>query len=98
MGSLFIPADYEFETVSRGDMQLASIAWGFTLGFGLLTSVKAATQSIRVWRRTRGVTTYIVLAWGEMVVSIVFAFICWFYLDGAFQPRYASCNMVRSHC
>ena len=87
MVSLFLPDDYRLEPVSSADIKLASVAWGFTLGFGFLTSVKAATQTLRVWRRTGRVTTYIVLLWCEMLVSTVFSFICWFYLDDAFPPR-----------
>jgi hypothetical protein len=96
MGSLWIPDTYEYEPVTQADINLASIAWGFTLGFGFLTSVKAATQTIKVWRRTKTVTTYIVLAWGEMLVSIIFSFICWFYLDDAFPPRYVHVVRVRA--
>lgn len=88
MGSLFLPDDYKFEPVSTTDMQLASIAWGFTLGFGFLTSVKAARQTLRIWQRRRRVTTYMVLAWGEMIASIIFGFLCWFFMDRKIPPSF----------
>lgn len=87
MGSLFMPDHYTLEPVAPADIKLASIAWGFTLGFSFLTAVKAAKQTIKIWRRTRRPTTYIILAWGELIVSTIFGFICYFYLDGQFPPR-----------
>ena len=87
MGSIFVPDDYKPEPVSLTDMQLASIAWGFTFGFGFLTAVKAAKQTVRIWRRRKRVTTYMVLAWGEMVASIIFGILCWLFMDHKFPPR-----------
>lgn len=87
MGSLFVPSDYKFETVSTTDMQLASIAWGFTLGFGFLTAVKAGKQTLGIWRRRKRITTYMILAWGEMIASILFGFLCWFFMDRKIPPR-----------
>ena len=65
MGSLFMPDHYTLEPVESSDLKLASIAWGFTLGFSFLTAVKAASQTIKIWRRTRRQTTYIILAGGS---------------------------------
>lgn len=89
MGSLFLPDHYKPEPVSNTDIQLASIAWGFSLGFGFLTAVKAAHQTVKIWRRTKRVTTYMVLAWGELVVSTIFGFCCWFFMDDRFPPSFA---------
>jgi hypothetical protein len=98
MGSVFLPDHYEPEQVAPADIKLASIAWGFTLGFGFLTTIKAATQTLRVWRRTGRVTTYVTMIWAEMIVSQVFGFICWFYLDGAFPPRYVYAHQRANEC
>lgn len=87
MGSLFVPDTYKLEPVSSTDTKLASVAWGFTLGFGFLTAVKAATQTVRIWRRRKHVTTYMILTWGELVVSTIFGFLCWFFMNRSFPPR-----------
>jgi hypothetical protein len=87
MGSLFLPDTYELESVSSADEKLASIAWGFTLGFSLLTATKAARQTYKIYKRTKSLNVYVTLIWGELVVSTVFGFICWFYLNGNFAPR-----------
>ena len=87
MGSVFMPADYVYDPVTKSDIEIASIAWGFTLGFSFLTSVTAGKQTWRMWKKSKRVSTYIVLVWLEMLVSTIFGFICWFYLWGAFKHR-----------
>lgn len=89
MGSLFLSPNYTPEAVSPLDLRIASLAWGFTLGFSFLTSVKAGRQTATIWRRAHRVTTYVVLIWAEMLVSTIFGFICWFYIDHFFNARYA---------
>lgn len=88
MGSIFLSLNYKPEPVTRSDIYISSIAWGFTLGFSFLTCVTAGRQTWTVWKRTKRVSTYIVLIWSEMIVSTAFGFICWFYLAGSFPPRY----------
>ncbi|KAK5046678.1 hypothetical protein LTR84_007439 [Exophiala bonariae] len=89
MGSLWISPNYEEEPVSGLDLRIASLAWGFTLGFSFLTAVKAGRQTATIWKRAHRVTTYVILIWGEMLVSTIFGFICWFFIDHFFQPSFA---------
>jgi len=43
---------------------VASLAFGWTLGFGYFT----ACHCVRETRRTRRINTYVILIWGELVV------------------------------
>lgn len=70
MGSLFLPDHFQQELSSDTDVKIASIAWGFQLGFSLLTGAKAASQALRIWRRVHHVTTYVTLVWIEILANV----------------------------
>ncbi|KIY67495.1 hypothetical protein CYLTODRAFT_375924 [Cylindrobasidium torrendii FP15055 ss-10] len=75
---------YQPLSVSRGDMILASMAFGWTLGFGYFT----ALHCIRETKRSRRVNTYVILIWGELVTCITFAVLSWLYLNKDVQPSF----------
>lgn len=54
-----LPPTFHEEPIDLLDLKIASIAFGFTIGFGYLTGVKAASQSISIYRRTHRVKFYI---------------------------------------
>lgn len=83
---------FQLEEVTRDDFAIASLAWGFTLGFGWLTTWAAIKQTARIWKRygMRSIhNTYIWLVWLEILVCLIFSVICWLYLRGDIGPRYA---------
>ena len=65
---------------------VASIAFGWTLGFGYF----AGCHAVRETRRTHRLrpNTYIVLIWGELIVCLVFAILCWLYLAKIIPPSF----------
>ncbi|KAF5724465.1 hypothetical protein FMUND_762 [Fusarium mundagurra] len=68
---------YKAQEVTRGDLVIASTAFGFTLGFGWLAVFKAIRQTWQVYQRHgRRVfrNAYIIMVWGELTVSPSFAF------------------------
>jgi hypothetical protein len=69
MGNLFVPDHFVFEASTPADVKLASIAWGFQLGFSMLTCAKAGGQTIRIWRRVHRVTPYVVMTWIEIIAK-----------------------------
>lgn len=66
------------------DNQLAGLAAGFTLGFGVLT----------VWepiKQTRSLTSplrshYIWMVWGEIVSNAAIGIIAWMLIEGTVPP------------
>lgn len=82
----FIPSTYVAQQVTRTDLNVASICWGFTLGFGFLTTWEAMRQSLRARDPLR--STYIWMIWLELLVCLVFSIICWIHLNGVIPPRY----------
>ncbi|KEP53427.1 putative transmembrane protein [Rhizoctonia solani 123E] len=61
--------------VRDGDMKLATLAFGWTIGFGYFV----------VWhaiRQTKRLNAFTVMIWGEILVCAIFAIICWLYLCG----------------
>ncbi|CAZ86455.1 unnamed protein product [Tuber melanosporum] len=77
---------FELQEVTKHDMSLASICWGFTLGFGFLTTWEAIRQTIRA--RTPWKSIYVWMIWGEIFVCLAFSIICWMYLDGTIGPSF----------
>ncbi|KAF5965545.1 hypothetical protein FCOIX_12916 [Fusarium coicis] len=67
---------YKAQEVTRGDLVIASTAFGFTLGFGWLTVFKAIRQTWQVYQRHgRRVFryAYIIMVWGELTVFTTWA-------------------------
>lgn len=69
---------------STSDIQVASVAAGFTLGFGFLTVWKAIQHTMRNKRPWR--SHYIYMIWGEIVANLSIGIIGWFFLDGLVGP------------
>lgn len=85
-----LPPHYVPEEVSSEDARLASIFWGFTIGFGWLTTWKAIRQSMRVWNRHgRGIfrSAFIWMIWLEILVCLIFGIICYLHLVDIIPPR-----------
>ncbi|KAH8146716.1 uncharacterized protein LAJ45_09090 [Morchella importuna] len=82
-----IPDRYVLQEVTRTDMNIASICWGFTLGFGFLTTWEAIRQTNRARDPLR--STYIWMIWMEIIVCLIFSIICWIHLDASIPPSFA---------
>ncbi|ETS81416.1 hypothetical protein PFICI_06418 [Pestalotiopsis fici W106-1] len=80
---------YVLQPVTQNDMIVASLAWGFNIGFGWLTTWTAAKQTTRAWRRSgRHMfrNAYVWMIWLELLVCLMFSIICWLYLRGVIPP------------
>ncbi|KAH8731728.1 hypothetical protein GQ44DRAFT_697950 [Phaeosphaeriaceae sp. PMI808] len=66
------------------DFQLAALAAGFTIGFGLLTTWEAIKQTRRNRNPLRSI--YIYMLWGELAVNAIIAVIGWLFLNGKLGP------------
>ncbi|KAK1978284.1 hypothetical protein LZ30DRAFT_784278 [Colletotrichum cereale] len=91
MGSLLSP-HFKLEEVSKDDMVVASLAWGFTLGFGWLTVWTAIKQTTAMYKRQGSHiyrNAYIWMIWLEIIVCAIFGIICWLYLRGIISPSFA---------
>ncbi|KAI1841858.1 hypothetical protein JX265_010832 [Neoarthrinium moseri] len=69
---------------TKTDYQVASLAAGFTIGFGFLTVWEAAKQTRRNKNPLR--SSYIYMVWGEIVANLCIAVIGWVFLDGILGP------------
>ncbi|KAM0238897.1 hypothetical protein ACHAP5_008532 [Fusarium lateritium] len=71
-----------FKEVSAGanDMNIASIAWGFSLGVAIFTFTKGLRQTIKSWLRGRRMNHYIILVWLEWTSSCLMSAVTWCYL------------------
>jgi hypothetical protein len=68
------------------DYKIVAVVFGFTLGFTLLTSVKAGHQTADIWARKHRVTTYLILVWLEIIDCTILGHICWFFINGVLPP------------
>jgi hypothetical protein len=86
-----IPDRYKPEVVTSADLVIASVAWGFTLGIGWLTTWTAIRQTANAYRR-RGWSmlsnAYVWMIWGEITVCLSFGIICFMNIMGVIPPRY----------
>jgi uncharacterized membrane-anchored protein YitT (DUF2179 family) len=72
-------------STSVQDYQIAALAAGFTVGFGLLTVWEAIKQTRRNRNPLR--SAYIYMLWGEITVNIIIAIIAWLFLNEKLGPR-----------
>lgn len=66
------------------DFKIASLAAGFTLGFGFLTVWTAIKQTMRVknpWK-----SAYVWMIWGEIVANLGIGILGWLFLEGVIPP------------
>lgn len=85
-----LPPNFVLQPVTTDDIVIASLALGFTIGFGWLTTWAAAQQTYRAYKRGgldvfRNV--YIWMIWLELMVCLSFSIICWLHLKGIIPPR-----------
>jgi uncharacterized membrane protein len=71
-------------STSVQDYQVAALAAGFTLGFGILTIWEAIKQTQRNRNPLRSV--YIYMVWGEIIVNVVIGIIAWLFLNDVLGP------------
>ncbi|KAH6682173.1 hypothetical protein F5X68DRAFT_137534 [Plectosphaerella plurivora] len=69
---------------STSDIQVASLAAGFTLGFGFLTVWEAMKQTRRNRNPLR--SSYIYMMWGEIVANLAIGILGWLFLGGVVGP------------
>ncbi|OBR10394.1 hypothetical protein CH63R_06086 [Colletotrichum higginsianum IMI 349063] len=84
--------NFKLEEVTPDDMVIASLAWGFTLGFGWLTVWTAIKQTTAMYRRQGDRiyrNAYIWMIWLEILVCTIFSVICWLHLKGIIPPSFA---------
>ncbi|BGP08758.1 hypothetical protein JCM10049v2_004608 [Rhodotorula toruloides] len=74
--------EYKDEPVTQQDLHIATIAFGFIVGF-ICWSISTA------WSQTHKLSIYTVLIWSEIVVCWIFAVICWLYIIGTIQHSFA---------
>ncbi|CAH0021459.1 unnamed protein product [Clonostachys rhizophaga] len=80
-----VPENFELQPVTTQDMIIASLALGFTMGIGWLTVWTAIKQTTSSYRRIgRGIAhnTYVIMIWGEIVASSMFAAMSILHLFG----------------
>ncbi|KAF2269535.1 hypothetical protein CC78DRAFT_604253 [Lojkania enalia] len=69
--------------VHESIMDVPSIAFGFLLGFSVLTASKIFRQSRAMYKRTRRIwNPYPWMCWLELIVDVVMAVITWMFLRG----------------
>lgn len=81
-----VPENYVDDLPNENDMNVASIAWGLSLGVLLFNVAKAVRQTRSAWTRRKKVTSYIALLWAEIISSTILGIMCWFYLEGTIKP------------
>jgi hypothetical protein len=87
-----LPPNFVLPEVTENDMIVASLAWGFTLGFSVLTTWTAAKQTMHMYHRQHLYilrNAYFWMIWLEILVCAIFSIICWLYLRYIIPPRLA---------
>ena len=86
-------------TVQESVMDIPSIAFGFTLGFFVLTGMKIARQTTAMYKRTKRLwNPYPWMCIGELVVNLIFAIITWLYLHGNVRKRWVPTVLPPHSC
>ncbi|RYC78562.1 hypothetical protein BFJ63_vAg18565 [Fusarium oxysporum f. sp. narcissi] len=81
-----VPDNYVDDLPNETDMNVASIAWGLSLGVTLFNIAKGIQQTRSAWNRRKRITSYVALIWAEIISSFILGVMCWFYLRGDIPP------------
>ncbi|EXK75722.1 hypothetical protein FOQG_19512 [Fusarium oxysporum f. sp. raphani 54005] len=81
-----VPDNYVDDLPNDTDMNVASIAWGLSLGITIFNIAKATRQTRSAWNRRKKITSYVALVWVEIISSFLLGVMCWFYLWGVIEP------------
>lgn len=81
-----VPENYVDDLPNDTDMNIASIAWGLSLGISVFNIAKAIRQTQSSWQRRKKLTSYVALIWAEIISSFLLGIMCWFYLRGNIEP------------
>ncbi|KAF2090160.1 hypothetical protein K490DRAFT_35531 [Saccharata proteae CBS 121410] len=87
-GGFLVPEHFKYEAVSTGDLTVACIVFGFTLGFALFTFSKMFRQSYRIWRRSQRITGYVSMIWLEWAACVAISVLGWLYIDEVVGPSF----------
>lgn len=79
---------FEHKIPSTNDMNIASIAWGFSLGVCIFTGAKGTRQTVKSWKRGRRTTTYLTLLWTEWASSTIMSALTWAHLRDYIKPGF----------
>ncbi|CAE6419759.1 unnamed protein product [Rhizoctonia solani] len=60
------------------DVKLATLAFGFTMGFGYFVMWHAIKQTHKIQRRS----AYIIMCWVEIAACLIWAILSWLYITG----------------
>ncbi|KAI1346268.1 hypothetical protein F5Y01DRAFT_28614 [Xylaria sp. FL0043] len=94
--SLLSP-NYKPQEVTIDELVIASLAFGFTIGFGQLTTWTAAKQTWTAYKKQGSrvlKNIYIWMIWGEIAVCLGFAIICFLRIKGIIPPSFAFFFMI----
>ncbi|KAF7556871.1 hypothetical protein G7Z17_g1111 [Cylindrodendrum hubeiense] len=94
MVGLLIPPHYVAVKPDPNDMNIASIAWGVSMGVCIFTAAKGARQTINSWKRGRKMNPYVILLWMEWSSSTIMSAMVWSYLRGYIEPGFIFFFMV----
>ncbi|KPM43693.1 hypothetical protein AK830_g2851 [Neonectria ditissima] len=88
MTGLLIPDHYVAVKPGKNDMNIASIAWGVSMGICIFTASKGIQQTINSWKRGRKMNPYVILLWMEWTSSTTMSALVWSYLRGFIEPGF----------
>ncbi|KAI5465369.1 hypothetical protein BGZ63DRAFT_469662 [Mariannaea sp. PMI_226] len=94
MPGLLIPPWYVNEKADPSDMNIASIAWGLSMGVFIFSVAKGVRHTINSWKRGRRMNPYVILIWTQLVSSTTMSAIMWCYLREYIPPSFPFFFMI----
>ncbi|KAM6513494.1 hypothetical protein FALCPG4_015906 [Fusarium falciforme] len=88
MTGFLVPPWYKEEVVTNLHMNIASIFWGLCFGVAIFTAAKASKQTLSSWSRSRRVTAYVWMIWGEWIACIIISVLTWLYMWGTIETSF----------
>ena len=85
MSKLFMPDDFVEFKPSVVEMNVASIIWGISLALAGFNLSKAIKQTWFVYKRTKGLSAYVILVWLEMAANLSISVMSWLFIWGTIK-------------
>ncbi|KAI1840264.1 hypothetical protein JX266_013545 [Neoarthrinium moseri] len=88
MPGFLVPDRFQKEVMTESDTIIASLFFGFTIAFAIVSAGTAMRQFLQCWMKSHRATIYVFMIWGHWLANNAFALISFLYLRDVIQASF----------
>lgn len=88
MGGFLVPSHFVKESTDGPTKTLASVFLGFMTALAIFTAATAFRQTAHSWSRSRRISLYVGMIWGQWLANNAYAVVGYLYLMDILAPSF----------